>query len=494
MLDYFLGYKPVFLFLGMVFIISCNSPSEKREEALYRQYCASCHLAPDINNLPKDLWKNSVLPDMAARLDIEELYDNPILDSTEFRPKIKLADWLALQQYIISNAPDSLPQNALPKVEILSSFIPSPLALDEENGALVSFLQMEDKGNGLWVGDIEGRLSRYDFATKEANSIYKGNTPVTWYNAVSDVGFVTEVGILDPSELSQGSIIRKNGPDTVVVASGLHRPVHNLVQDLNNDGHLEMVISEFGNASGHLSLLTKLDSTSYDKRVLLNLPGCVRTLSKDMNGDGKMDLITMTSQAQESITILYQRDKLSFEADRVLEFPSIYGSSWFELMDYNGDGHEDIITVNGDNADKSYVHKPYHGMRIHLNNGENRFEETYFYPLNGATRVLAHDFDQDGDLDFGLISTFPNYGEAPERSFVYLENLDAEAYVFQTKILPQPNLGRWFLMDKGDVDQDGDMDILLSSFTYVFTPVPNQLSQYWAQNNTDVLVLKNKLN
>ena len=49
-------------------------------------------------------------------------------------------------------------------------------------------------------------------------------------------------------------------------------------------------------------------------------------------------------------------------------------------------------------------------------------------------------------------------------------------------------------MDKGDVDADGDMDILLSSFTYVFTPVPDNLSKQWAETNMDVLVLENLLN
>ena len=133
-------------------------------------------------------------------------------------------------------------------------------------------------------------------------------------------------------------------------------------------------------------------------------------------------------------------------------------------------------------------------MRIHLNDGQNNFSEVFFYPLNGATRLIADDFDADGDIDFGLISTFPNYDRAPQLTFVYLENEESDAYRFRTKILEHPNQGRWFLMDKGDVDADGDMDILLSSFTYVFTPVPENLSKQWAETNVDVLVLENLLN
>ena len=480
--------------LIFIWLTSCNPEPEKREVALYGRYCASCHPAPKIEELPKDIWKNSILPDMVARMDIEEMYQEPGQEKIGFRPQIKLADWTALENYIVSLAPTQLPNTPLPKQEILAGFRPLELQLDDQNGALYTFLVYEEGKNTMTVGDISGKVKRYDFTSKTISEVYTGTTPVTWYNDMGAMAFITEVGILDPSELARGKIVVKKASDTIALKNTLHRPIHNLVQDLNNDGNLEMVVSEFGNESGRLSLLVSNSGRDYEKRVLLNQPGCIKTLAKDMDGDGKLDLITITSQGNESITILYQKEDLVFEAVKVLEFSPVYGSSWFELVDYNGDGFDDIVTVNGDNADKSYVHKPYHGMRIHLNDGQNNFTESFFYPLNGATRVLSHDFDEDGDLDFGIISTFPDYNQAPQLSFVYLENENAEEYQFKTKVLQEPNAGRWFLMDKGDVDQDGDMDILLSAFSYVFTPVPDSLSERWSETNVDVLVLENLLN
>ena len=132
-------------------------------------------------------------------------------------------------------------------------------------------------------------------------------------------------------------------------------------------------------------------------------------------------------------------------------------------------------------------------MRIHINNGNNNFAEEYFYAMNGATRLVADDFDDDGDIDFGVLSTFPDYENKPEFSFVYLENTNADAFKFTPYTLEEANLGRWLLMDKGDVDQDGDMDILLSSFTYSFIPVPAGLLQFWKESNTDMMILENKL-
>ena len=46
-------------------------------------------------------------------------------------------------------------------------------------------------------------------------------------------------------------------------------------------------------------------------------------------------------------------------------------------------------------------------MRIYLNDGKNSFTEKYFYPINGASKVVSEDFDKDGDLDFAVISIFP---------------------------------------------------------------------------------------
>jgi len=55
------------------------------------------------------------------------------------------------------------------------------------------------------------------------------------------------------------------------------------------------------------------------------------------------------------------------------------------------------------------------------------------------------------------------------------------------------NLGRWFLLDKGDIDNDGDIDILISSFTYTFSPVPDEFQKAWEENNVDLILLENNL-
>ena len=481
----------------LLFIIlmgACKKQEEKPKEAqLYDTYCASCHLAPKINELPKEIWQKSVLPAMMARMEVEGLEQDVVVEPGVLRPKITLNEWIQLENYIVSNAPENLEKIKMPHADTITQFKTKSFAVDDQNGAMITYLQFLNEDNQVYYGDLTGTLGSFDFAEEKSNQIYQGSSPVTWYSKKDSVTIVSEVGIIRPSELEKGKLFRKVSEDTLTLQNNFHRPVHTLLEDLNGDGKKEIVVSEFGNQSGRLSLLIENDEGKYDKKILLNLPGAIRTVAKDMNKDGKLDIVALMTQSTESITVFHQTDDLVFEAEQLLGFSPLFGTSWFELVDYNGDGLDDIITVQGDNADISYVHKPYHGMRIYLNNGDNTYSESYFYPMYGATRVLSRDFDQDGDIDFALISTFPNYLEFPERSFVYLENKDSETFEFSTHILEDPSLARWFLMDASDVDNDGDLDIVLSSLTLGFTPVPDVLSDRWNNANVDIMLLENLL-
>lgn len=495
----------IILLVGLL-AASCSSPDEKRAIALYNTHCASCHLPPAIKDLPKGIWENGILPEMAARMGIADSTYNPYKGSFDEqyaikrtgiysgKPQMAPEDWNLLKNYIIEMAPDSLPSDAdsLPHTELLQ-FSPRPISLDSTPGTFITFLDYDEQEHTIITADLNGNLTGYSIDKEETEIIMQTGEAITAYSEKNGIQYITHTGYLNPSEISRGNIQFKSNDSLEQVPVVLHRPVHTLVHDFNNDGQQELIISEFGNLTGALSLVTKEEDNSYRKKILLNRPGATRSIAKDMNGDGKDDLIVLTAQGQEEIVILYQKEDLQFEANTVIEFSPIYGTSWFELIDYDGDGDDDIITVHGDNADKSYVHKPYHGLRIHINDGKNQFEEKYFYAMNGATRFVARDFDQDGDVDFGVLSTFPDYERKPEFSFVYLENEKTETFEFEPYTFQDSKLGRWLLMDAGDVDQDGDDDIILSSFTYAFTPVPKDLSLLWDESNADLLILENKL-
>jgi hypothetical protein len=371
-------------FVLLFLMVSCKKEQPKSRGAqLYDTYCASCHIPPKIDELPKNVWKESVLPAMMERMEVEGLDQDFNLSYNGLRPKITLQEWAQLETYIVTNAPEYLESIQVPQADTLRQFKSKSYALDKQNGGMVTYLEFKDKQNTIFYGDLAGNLGEFDFTTEQSTLIYKGKSPVTWYNKKDSVAIITEIGIIRPSELEEGKLMLKMGEDTLSIQNGLHRPVHTLMNDLNDNGKNELVISEFGNQSGRLSLLFENELGGYSKKMLLNLPGAIKTVVRDMNNDGKKDIVALMTQSTESITVFYQTDNLTFEARNILQFSPVLGTSWFELVDYNGDGLEDIITVHGDNADISYVHKPYHGMRIYLNNGDNTYSEAFFYPKTG---------------------------------------------------------------------------------------------------------------
>ena len=288
-------------------------------------------------------------------------------------------------------------------------------------------------------------------------------------------------------------MFRVSGKSKSVVSQNLHRPVNTLVADFNGDGYDEFVVCEYGDLAGRLSLFSMGSDKQLHRTVLLNQPGTIRAVAQDMDGDGKRDIVVLTAQGDEGITILFQQEDLRFVAKKVIRFSPVYGSSWFELLDYDADGDMDIITVNGDNADRSVIKKPYHGMRIHLNQGGNSFKEVFFYPMPGATRVVARDFDEDGDVDMALLSTFPDY-KNHQNPFIYLENQDSQSFSFAPySFAGAMETARWFLMDAGDVDGDGDLDLVLSAFSYSFNAAPERLTRLWQEKQADLMFLENKL-
>jgi hypothetical protein len=134
---------------------------------------------------------------------------------------------------------------------------------------------------------------------------------------------------------------------------------------------------------------------------------------------------------------------------------------YFTLRDFNGDGHPDIVYVNGDNFDYSRVLKPYHGVRILENDGHNNFVERYFFPIYGAARAEVADFDGDGDLDILTTSNFADAGRHPERSILYLEN--SGGYVFKPYAFTIAAENQWNLIASADLNHDGLLDAIVGA-------------------------------
>ena len=227
---------------------------------------------------------------------------------------------------------------------------------------------------------------------------------------------VTVIGGMNPSEVPTGSVYFLRNGQQLTVADQLHRPVIAEVTDLDGDGVEEVLVCEFGYYTGGLTLLVP-EGGAYERRSLLPLFGTIKFEVLDFDGDGHLDIVVLASQGAEGVYALYGDGELGFRTEALVRLPPHYGSSWFELIDLDGDGDRDIVLANGDNADYSIFAKPYHGLRVFSNDGKRGFEETYFFPMYGCTRVAAADYDQDGDIDLATTAFFADYLRNPEEGF-----------------------------------------------------------------------------
>jgi hypothetical protein len=326
-------------------------------------------------------------------------------------------------------------------------------------------------------------------------SINVGNTP-TGFEQLNGYAFVTAIGSFLPSDIPKGELILYSKGDNYyskerILLEKLSRPTETALADFNGDGRQDFVIASFGNFEGGLSWYENAGGGKLVEHKIFTQPGALRPAVGDFNNDGYQDIAVLVAQNWEMFFIFSNDGKGNFVGDVAFQRHPVFGHSSFEMVDFNGDGLIDILTTNGDNGEYPSPLKRYHGVRVYLNRGENRFDESYFYPMHGAFQALARDFDQDGDIDIAATSFFPDYKNSLKESFVYLENLGG--LVFSPATFRQSMAGRWLRMDAGDIDQDGDLDILLGSYIHGPSEVPAGLMRAWEAKGPSLLVLRNQL-
>ncbi|HEU4606583.1 MAG TPA: VCBS repeat-containing protein, partial [Chitinophagaceae bacterium] len=480
-------------------------------------HCSRCHAFVSPELLTKTIWKEDVLPAMGNRMGIynggvrpDSLFDpgvsgDIVRDAGIYPegPVLAKEDWRKIEQYFIEHAPDTIlpPLRKTPIRMGLRHFKYKETSFSHLP-SLTTMVKILPDNRGIVYGDGKSRRNILTFLTpdlKENYSIPLQSTPVQ-FNEISNGFYLTTAGNgIFPTDAARGSIQQwiKNTlepgykPGNIIIQN-LKRPVCAAYGDLNQDGLEDIVACEFGNQTGQLAWYENNGKGGYNKKILRSKPGAITAIIKDADNDGLPDIYVLMAQGDEGIFLYKNQGSGKFEEKRLLSFLPLNGSQYMELADFNKDGFDDIIYVCGDNADKTPILKNYHGIYIFLNDGKSNFKQSYFYQMNGAYKAMVRDYDLDGDLDIAAISFFPDYLRYPEESFIYLENkgnLKFDDYSF-----PEASKGRWVVMDAGDMDADGDIDLALGSFVY-FLPQGDTtgLGKKWLINGPSVVVLENTI-
>lgn len=488
--------------IALTLLASCQSSKEDGEK-LAHQYCGSCHLFPEPGLLPKMQWKDHVLPQMARFMgryendSVRMAWQQSMAEASRGagrqifpdQPSIGDREWKAIEAWYIAQAPDKAPEPAYPETLPCRQF---EVIVPPNRFGIPSTTFVRLQGDGMLLSDANSRSwieLRKDFSIAKAGEIAEGGVDrQAWGNDM----YTAFMGSFSPTEAATGMVLcMKNGKaeDAFIAADSLQRPVCLRLSDWNRDQVPDLLICEFGRFTGSLSLWHSQPGGRWKRTELSESPGALSAEVRDLNGDGRQDILVLFAQADERLEAYVQKADGSFERKLLLRFPPSNGSSSFQLADADGDGFEDILYTAGDNADFPAVNKAAHGVYVFHRENTLDYRQTAFYPLPGAYAVRMFDADNDGDQDLACTAFFPDWQNHPDFGFVWMENTGkGMRYHYFPKL---HTLGRWMVMDAGDADGDGDTDLMLGAFTMATSPQPG-LAEIWARQGVPFILLRNR--
>lgn len=474
----------------------------KDGENLVQLKCQSCHKLVAADALTKAVWINHILPDMALKLHVSiyggnQYFKQDPADTTG----ISLQNWQAIVDYYKKVAPDSLPA-AKPPVPLINDWAGFSLKKPDAVSVPVftSMIAYRPDQQKIYSSDASTeRLYEWgadlkpkrigDMPSPVVDATFVKNSNGTWQS------IFTCVGQLAPKDFPNGKVldidVKGDGstPPQTVIASELARPVQTISGDFNKDGLTDLVICGQGFKKGGVYLMTQKPDHSYIQSNISEQPGAAQAVAGDFNNDGWQDVMVLFGTGDEGLWMFFNDHDGKFTPKNLLRFPPVYSSTSFQLADINHDGKPDLIYTAGYNYHNSRILKPYHGLYIFINLGDWQFKQSYFYPINGATKAIAADFDGDGDLDIATIAFFADLKNNPAEGFIYFEQ--DKPMSFKPHAVPVSSYGRWLAMDVADFNNDGKKDIILGNFSRQFMFQPD-LKPFWNEN-IPLIVLENNM-
>ncbi len=237
-------------------------------------------------------------------------------------------------------------------------------------------------------------------------------------------------------------------------------PIMGTINDLNNDGNLDFATanegsntftvyqnSGAGDVDGNGTFINRKDYQIGD------MPRSIT--SADYNGDGWVDLASISSN-DDQLWVNFNRKNESIAFSEPENYSLDRSPVGMTSADLNDDGHPDIMIVHvGANI---YIDGKRHSntVSILLNDGTGKFQPKVDYIVGlKPTEVLSADLNNDGWLDL-LTSNQAGYNVS-----VLLNRGRGDGRFYNAinySLIPRGTSGK--RTDIGDVDGDGDLDIV----------------------------------
>ncbi len=484
--------------------------------ALKKQYCGGCHFPPPANLMPKKDWPRVIkaMQDLTIERDGRPFFPDDVLrDLTAFYYDSAPAELPRLPYFDNTDSPVAFHMREIGEKSVLPSVIKIS-STDLNSDDKLEFLLCDGESNQVnLLQQVEGQWQE----SKLADVAIPVNTEVVDYDADGDKDIlVAALGYYPPSDELAGRVVvleqtRLDQFEKKILLEGVGRITDVRSADIDKDGDLDIAVAIFGgNTVGELAWLENRGEGQYQKHTMVNTRGGLNLTPTDLNGDDMVDFVSFVSQEYEAIIGIVNLGDGKFKSDTLTQAPHpMFGSTGMSLADLDSDGDQDIVFTNGDNYDLQWDPKPYHGVQWLENLGSLKLtgaagagsEGEVFYAIQyheigrfyGAVDAVVGDLDKDGDMDI-VASSWSNYWEDPRRqSLIWFEN-DGSQRFKRHNIAKRPQ--SVVSLDLRDINNDERLDIIAGVFRVdllmnVLRDPKNGLGEETGPK-TRVIVLENK--
>jgi len=455
--------------LAAALLITSPARSKTVEEVvpLVNQYCGACHAVPRPDVQPKRAWP-ALIRIMAG-----------IMQERTGKANITEEKLNDITAFYYGTAPDEL--TPLPYSEV-------PLAgkgfVARDIGAKSKLPFVTNVNVVKLTGKADVELLACDGETKELKllastrgkwketTLAKVDVPV--HTQVLDIDgdkdmdiLLADLGQLPPLNALVGKLwlLRQTSPGKFskeLLLEGMGRTSDAQAVDLDGDGDLDIAVAVFGGGDvGEVFWLENRGEDSigkYTRHQLLKLSGTINVTPADLDGDGRVDLVSLLAQEHEAIVAFVNKGDGKLEPGTIARGPHpMYGSTSLTTTDLDQDGDIDLVFTNGDAFDAQTDPKPYHGVQWLENKGDFKFEFREVGRLYGASTATVGDLDNDGDLDI-VAGSWVNFWNDPKRyAVVWYENDGKQNFTAHGLVTRPPGIASLKLVD---VNGDGALDIV----------------------------------
>jgi len=250
--------------------------------------------------------------------------------------------------------------------------------------------------------------------------------------------FISAFSFFSNAQLTKNHIISTSHPE----------PTKCLIDDIDQDGDNDLVISERSNNS--IILFDNSDGLGdFQNRLTIGNASSISEMkSEDLDQDGDLDILCI--QGNSAFKSLIWFENTGPQTDWVEHYIGNMGDVGLGalLVDVDQDGDLDLLSPNlswFENLDNS---TDFSSEQVILNDPQLLGDIDLIHPI---------DFDNDGDLDLVIYSEFQN-----ESKIYWLERLSADVAFEDPQILVN-SLSSFPLsfMQLTDIDLDNDLDILI---------------------------------